>query len=91
MIFDVPSPQYIPSLVSAVEQSPFYSQFLGRDHVDEYNVHSIFHLCGPRVIDDDRYKMFLDKFSPEVHVSTAIPALSASSYSILTLAYCIIS
>lgn len=69
MILDVPSPNHIPSLVSAFEGSSFYSRFLGVDHAEDHNVHSIFHLCGEGVLEDSRYKSLLAKFAPSVHVN----------------------
>ena len=69
MVFDVPTPQHIPSLVSAFENSAFYSHFVGVEHRKEYMVHAIFHLCGQGVLEDERYKSLLAKFAPDVHVS----------------------
>ena len=68
MVFDVPSPIYIPSLTSAFETHPFYKRFLGTEHTMEHTVYTIFHLCGEGVLEDDRYKSLLSKFAPGVHV-----------------------
>lgn len=69
MVFDVPSTDYIPSLVAAFQDDPFYNRFLGSEHALDHTVHSIFHLCGEGVLEDDRYKTLLSKFAPEVQVN----------------------
>lgn len=70
MIFDVPSPDHIPSLVSAFAETAFYSRLCSKREEDrkDYLVHAIFHLCGNDVLEDNRYKEFMNKFSDAVHV-----------------------
>ena len=71
MIFDIPTPDHIAPLVSAFNQSAFYTKLRSKREEDrtEYFVQSIFHLCGDDVLEDPRYKEFMNGFSDEVHVS----------------------
>jgi ribonuclease Z len=59
MILDVPTPDHIESLVSAFS-TPAYSPFR-EGHV----VHVIYHLLGSNVLEDDRYKSFMDGFGDD--------------------------
>ncbi len=70
MVLDVPTPDHIPLLVSAFDESPFYSRLCSKREEDrgEYLVHAIFHLCGDEVLEDSRYKQLMNRFSDEVHV-----------------------
>lgn len=62
MIFiDCPSPDYIPSLTG----SETFSRF---QHGDKYSIHCMFHLVGPKVLDDIRYRRWLERFGDKVHV-----------------------
>lgn len=56
--------------MSQFEESPFYRRFIGTEYAHEYTVNSIFHTCGPGVLEDDRYKAFMARFAPDVNVST---------------------
>ena len=62
MIFiDCPSSAYIPCLTG----SDAFSRF---QHGGEYPIHCMFHLVGPKVLDDDRYRRWLESFGNKVHV-----------------------
>ncbi|KAJ7089838.1 hypothetical protein B0H15DRAFT_273688 [Mycena belliarum] len=77
LVLDVPSPAYIPSLISSFEQSPFYSKLRSTCPQDlaEFAVRSIFHLCGDGVLEDARYIQFMNGFP-----STTYHVISAPQY-----------
>jgi ribonuclease Z len=64
IILDVPTPDHIESLVSAFS-TPAYSPFRVKMPVDreDYVVHVIYHLVGSNVLEDERYKSFMNGFS----------------------------
>lgn len=35
---------------------------------DDVKLRAIYHLCGDLVLEDDRYKAFMNAFCPDVHV-----------------------
>ncbi|CAL1709190.1 unnamed protein product [Somion occarium] len=69
LILDVPSPAHIPDLTTAFETNPLYSRLHSKKIEDknEYSVHVIYHMCGPRVLEDPRYKSFMNGFADSVH------------------------
>ncbi|KAI9444283.1 hypothetical protein H4582DRAFT_1920585 [Lactarius indigo] len=66
IILDVPTPDHIESLVSAFA-SPAYSSFRLKnpDSRKDYAVHAIHHLLGSGVLEDERYKSFMNGFSDD--------------------------
>ncbi|KAJ7173689.1 hypothetical protein C8R46DRAFT_1215611 [Mycena filopes] len=74
MVLDVPSPSFIPSLRNSFSHSPFYSDLLFKESPDG-TVHSIFHLCGQDVLEDDRYLALMGKLP-----STANHVISSPHY-----------
>ena len=66
MIFDVPAPDHIESLISAFA-APAYSNFRVKhpDSRKDYAVHAIYHLLGSGVLEDERYKSFMGGFSDD--------------------------
>ncbi|KAH9053195.1 hypothetical protein EDB87DRAFT_1815754 [Lactarius vividus] len=66
MILDVPTPDHIESLVSAFA-TPAYSNFRLKtpDSRKDYAVHAIYHLLGSGVLEDERYKSFMNGFSDD--------------------------
>lgn len=74
MILDVPTPEHIPELVASFTENPFYARFRSKAEEDakEYHVHAVFHLCGPGVLEDERYKAFMRGFADGVHVRRII-------------------
>ena len=66
IILDVPTPDHIDSLVSAFS-TPAYSPFRVKlsAHRKDYVVHVIYHLLGPNVLEDERYKSFMNGFGDE--------------------------
>jgi ribonuclease Z len=67
MIFtDCPSTDYIPSLVGSTAFSRF-------QRGGEYPIHCMFHRVGPKVLDDPRYRHWLETFGDKVHVRDLSP------------------
>jgi ribonuclease Z len=66
IILDVPSPDHIESLVSAFA-TPAYSPFRvkGPANRKDYAVHVVYHLLGSNVLEDERYKAFMNGFSDD--------------------------
>jgi len=66
IILDVPTPDHIESLVSAFA-SPAYSPFRVKKPANrkDYVVHVVYHLLGPDVLEDGRYKSFMNGFSDD--------------------------
>ncbi|OJT01745.1 Zinc phosphodiesterase ELAC protein 2 [Trametes pubescens] len=69
LIVDVPSPAYIPSLMASFTESPFFSKYRSRtaEGRKEHPTHAVFHLCGEGVLEDERYKAFMNGFSDETY------------------------
>ncbi|TCD68735.1 hypothetical protein EIP91_009881 [Steccherinum ochraceum] len=69
MILDVPSVDHIPSLVSAFNDSPFYSSLRSQNetHQKEHVVHAVFHILGNDVLENKTYRSFMDGFSTTTH------------------------
>ncbi|TRM58741.1 hypothetical protein BD626DRAFT_410082 [Schizophyllum amplum] len=69
LIFDVPSPAYIPSLVHSFTSAPLYKRLRSRTAEDmkEYGVRAIFHKLGEGVLEDSRYKEFMMGFAENAH------------------------
>ena len=71
MLLDVPSPAHIGPLISSFKNSGFYRTFMKDDNLslsDDVKLRAIYHLCGDLVLEDDRYKAFMNAFCPDVHV-----------------------
>ncbi|KAF7309493.1 hypothetical protein MIND_00320100 [Mycena indigotica] len=69
IVLDVPSPEYVTSLVNTFQTSPFYAQFRSMHPADtaKYAVRPVFHLCGAGVLEDPRYVEFMNGFPPTAH------------------------
>lgn len=67
-MLDVPTVNHIPSLISSFIESSFFAKLRGHDDRD-FHVRDVFHLCGDGVLEDARYKTFMNSFGPTVHVS----------------------
>ncbi|KAH9940691.1 hypothetical protein B0H21DRAFT_572283 [Amylocystis lapponica] len=65
MLLDVPTPAYIPSLLASFSESSFFARLHSKVDGDreEFPVHVIFHLCGEGVLEDERYRAFMNGFS----------------------------
>ena len=66
IILDVPTPDHIESLVSAFA-TPAYSPYRvkNRTYRNGCAVHVIYHLLGSNVLEDERYKSFMNGFSDD--------------------------
>lgn len=66
IILDVPTSNHVESLVSAFA-SPAYSPFRVKRPASQkdYVVHVVYHLLGSDVLEDERYKSFMDGFSDD--------------------------
>ena len=66
IILDVPTPDHIESLASAFS-TPAYSPFRVKmpGHRKDYVVHVIYHLLGSNVLEDERYKSFMNGFADD--------------------------
>jgi ribonuclease Z len=66
IILDVPTPDHIESLVSAFS-TPAYSPFRVKTpaHRKDYVIHVIYHLLGSNVLEDERYKSFMNGFADD--------------------------
>ncbi|KAJ7230661.1 hypothetical protein GGX14DRAFT_584185 [Mycena pura] len=69
IVLDVPSPAYIPSVVSSFGQSPFYARFRSTRPEDlaQCAVRAVFHLCGAGVLENPQYAQFMNGFPPTTH------------------------
>ncbi|RDX42667.1 hypothetical protein OH76DRAFT_1410927 [Lentinus brumalis] len=69
LILDVPTPAHIPSLLASFTDSPFFAKYRSKDENfrKEHPLHAVYHLCGEGVLEDERYKKFMNGFSDETH------------------------
>lgn len=74
LLFDTPTLAYIPALLSGFVDTGHFAKYLWKRAKDskQHQVRAIFHLCGEGVLEDERYKTFMDSFGPEVHVCIQI-------------------
>ncbi|KIJ61498.1 hypothetical protein HYDPIDRAFT_31363 [Hydnomerulius pinastri MD-312] len=69
LLLDAPTVAHIPGLLSGIADSGPFAKYRwknsegSKDHV----VRAIFHLCGEDVLEDVRYKSFMNEFGPDVH------------------------
>ncbi|KAG6330075.1 hypothetical protein ID866_9015 [Astraeus odoratus] len=66
LVLDTPTVAHIPHLLAGfVGCGPFakYCEVESKDHI----VRVVYHLCGDGVLEDERYKAFMNEFGPEVH------------------------
>jgi ribonuclease Z len=78
IILDVPFPSYIPSLLDSFTRSPFYCKM--QSESPEHTIHSIFHICGEGVLEDERYVEFMNKFPTDTNVSIVLLKVSCISH-----------
>ena len=73
IIVDVASPDQIPQLMAHFTESPFYSRFRSKRQEDQQECITsvVHHLCGEGILEDERYKEFMDGFPESVQVSIA--------------------
>jgi hypothetical protein len=67
MVLNCPSVEHIRPLIDQFTGNSFYTRFT-REELDQRTVHSIFHICGPSVLADARYRAFMNSFPLSVEV-----------------------
>lgn len=70
LVLDIPTPNHIPSLIKAFEDPSYFARFRSATEEErkERRVHAVFHLCGDGVLEDERYKTFMNTFSLDTQV-----------------------
>lgn len=73
LVLDTPTLGHIPALTSSFIDSPFFAKFRSKrqEDISEYAVRVIFHQCGDGVLEDERYKIFMNGFGPDVYHAIA--------------------
>jgi ribonuclease Z len=71
LVLDVPSVDYLPSLTEAFGDESWFARFK-EQHREERHVHAVFHLLGDGVLEDARYKDFINSFPSDVEVSLSL-------------------
>ncbi|KAH0834911.1 beta-lactamase-like protein [Lanmaoa asiatica] len=69
LLLDTPTLAHIPALLSSFVDSGHFARYLWK-HAEESKLHkvqAVFHFCGDGVLEDERYKTFMDDFGPEAH------------------------
>ncbi|KAG5654002.1 hypothetical protein H0H81_008584 [Sphagnurus paluster] len=89
LILDIPTTTHIPALLSSFEDSPFYAKFRSNrpEDIAEHSVHSVFHMCGKGVLEDERYIAFMNGFAPAVHHIIASPEYSPDPVTFTSAAF----
>ncbi|KAJ7035559.1 hypothetical protein C8F04DRAFT_1037200 [Mycena alexandri] len=89
IVLDIPSPTYIPSVVSSFEQSPLYAKLRSTRPEDlaEFTVRIVFHLCGDGVLEDPRYVEFMNGFPPSAHHIISSPEYGRDPVTFTTAAF----
>ncbi|KAM6497244.1 hypothetical protein JOM56_007717 [Amanita muscaria] len=66
LILDIPSPMYIPSLLSSFSD-PFFAKFKSRCPEDkkDHVMRAVFHILGDGVLEDERYVQFMNSFEDD--------------------------
>ncbi|KAL4068530.1 hypothetical protein V8B97DRAFT_2024779 [Scleroderma yunnanense] len=87
LLFDTPTLAHIPGLLAGfADDGPFakYWQIDSKDHV----VRVVYHLCGDDVLEDERYKIFMNQFGPDVHHLVASRRHLSDPVTFTSAAYC---
>ncbi|KAJ7132307.1 hypothetical protein C8R44DRAFT_612294 [Mycena epipterygia] len=89
IVLDVPSPTYIPSLLSSFETSPFYAKLRSTRPQDlaEFAVRIVFHLCGDGILEDARYIQFMNGFPPSAKHIISSPQYGPDPVTFTTAAF----
>ncbi|KAJ3810236.1 hypothetical protein F5876DRAFT_42180 [Lentinula aff. lateritia] len=69
LILDIPTPEYIPSLLDAFREGSAYAecqQSIPKE--TQFTLHTIIHLIGDGVLEDPRYRAFMAGFERPHHV-----------------------
>ncbi|KAF9220720.1 hypothetical protein BS17DRAFT_797508 [Gyrodon lividus] len=67
LVFDTPTLAHIPGLLLGFADSAPFARYLWKyaEGSKEHVVRAVFHLCGEDVLEDERYKSFMNGFGPE--------------------------
>lgn len=67
----MPTVAHIPTLVASFTDSPFFSRYRSKDVAirKEQPLYAVYHICGAGVLEDERYKEFVNGFSDDSYVS----------------------
>ncbi|KAJ3858973.1 hypothetical protein EV359DRAFT_51550 [Lentinula novae-zelandiae] len=69
LILDIPTPEYIPSLLDAFREGSAYAQCQQSTQIEtQFTLHTIIHLIGDGVLEDPRYRAFMAGFERPHHV-----------------------
>ncbi|KAH7921559.1 hypothetical protein BV22DRAFT_1038537 [Leucogyrophana mollusca] len=66
LLLDIPTRSHIPSLLSSFTGSAAFAKYQTRETVD-HALRTVFHICGEGVLEDERYKTFMNGFGEKVH------------------------
>jgi ribonuclease Z len=89
VILDIPSVEMIPSALRSFDEAykPFRSS--DKDNLERHTVRVVYHLLGPKVLEDERYIEFMRGFPETAQVNLALyhttDFINWSIYSILFL------
>ncbi|KAI0937587.1 hypothetical protein AcW1_001572 [Taiwanofungus camphoratus] len=69
IVLDVPTPAYIHELTTSFATSPFFARLHSKSESDrnDFGVHLVVHICGEGVLEDARYKAFMNGFADDTH------------------------
>lgn len=81
IVLDVPTPAYIHELTTSFATSPFFARLHSKSESDrnDFGVHLVVHICGEGVLEDARYKAFMNGFADDTHVISSIFMMRTSS------------
>lgn len=70
LILDTPTLAHIPGLLAGFADNAAFAKYRWKDSEGskDHIVRAIFHLCGENILEDPRYKSFMNGFGPEVNV-----------------------
>lgn len=72
VVLDVPTPDHIPSIVEQFGGESYFSRFRESGKDGEYRTHLVVHLCGEGVLEDVRYKAFMNSFPEGTQVGLVL-------------------
>ncbi|OCH93318.1 hypothetical protein OBBRIDRAFT_790349 [Obba rivulosa] len=69
IVLDVPTPAHIDPLIKSFSESAFYSRYHSQSDENraEHPVELVVHMCGQGVLEDPRYKDFMNGFSKDTN------------------------
>ncbi|KIK63188.1 hypothetical protein GYMLUDRAFT_197664 [Collybiopsis luxurians FD-317 M1] len=90
LILDIPSPDYIPSILAAFDtEGSTWARWTKYSKVEvipeklpeeeEFLLHTVFHILGEGVLEDERYQSFMSNFRSESEIHHVISSKAHSS------------